>query len=82
MIERLKRLTIPADAKAASVNEDCFAACAEAQKAVSSQNANLLLEQWQQFDDSEVVINELLAAEAVDESESDKIVDLCRCEQS
>ena len=75
MVERLKRLTIPAGAKNANVNEDCFAACAEAQKAVSSQNANLLLEQWQQFDDSEAVINELLA-ETVDESESNEIADL------
>ena len=65
IIERLKSLSFPVDTNATNVNKHCLAACAEAQEAMRSQNANSLLEEWQQFADSEVVIAEL-TAEATD----------------
>ena len=47
--------------KGANVNEHCLAACAEAQRTVADENAKSLLEEWQQFDDSQAVVDRVLA---------------------
>ena len=75
IVERLRELSIPDYPKDANINENCFAACAEAQKAVSAENSSSLLKQWQQFDDSENVIIDLIS-ESADELEFDDEVEL------
>ena len=47
--------------KGTNVNEHCLAACAEAQRTVADENAKSLLEEWQQFDDSQAVVDSVLA---------------------
>ena len=66
VILRLKSLSIPEHPEDANLNEHCLAACAEAQRTVADENAKYLLGEWQQFDDSEAVID-LLLAEITDE---------------